>query len=418
MRIIQFTVENHKSFKDETTLSFVSTQLKDKPEFRIPTNYAKQGLLPVVGLFGANASGKSNILDAMLMMRGHVINSYSLQPDALIPWQPWRLKNEGLTRYCLEFELNHVRFEYGFAHNQTEFRYEWLYRWQTNRRQIIFERGFEGSEPWYFGPSLTGPKSILASQTRSNCLFLAVCAQNNHETLSKVFLAFSKGIRIEAPIQLNGYPVFPEKSPILLPENRQKVLTILRAIDIGCDNFVVEEVEHQVPLALEKLLQPEILETLRKDSSLTKSFFQIRLLRGNGSDSWGLPPEAESRGTCVMLQRINDLLRHEQGVFVVDELETSLHPDLCAAIIDLYTSESANQGGKQLLFTTHNRGLLNNLRRDEAVFVEKDHRGVSTLVPLSDYQIRDRDNKASLHEQGRLGGVPVLDDLSGIWSEQ
>lgn len=116
-----------------------------------------------------------------------------------------------------------------------------------------------------------------------------------------------------------------------------------------------------------------------------------------------------------MLQRINDLLSHEQGVLVVDELETSLHPDLCAAIIKLYTTE--NLGGKQLIFTSHDRGLLNQLRRDEVIFVEKDREGFSTLTPLSDYQIRDRDNKTELHAQGRLGGVPILGELSGIWSQ-
>lgn len=414
MRIIQFTVENHKSFKDETTLSLVSTALKDEPQFRIPSDYVRQGILPVAGVFGANASGKSNILNALLMMRRHVLNSYRLQPDEPIPWMPWRLKNEGLTHYCLEFEIEDVRFEYGFGHNSELVRFEWLYRWQTNRRQVIFERGFEGNGPWYFGPSFTGPKSMLASQTRPNCLFLAICAQNNHDVLTEVYLAFSRGIRAEAPIELKGYPLFPEDSPILQDEHRERVRNLLKAIDVGCEDFEKEEFEIPFATELERLLQPEALEALKRNTT-SKKLFQIRLIRGKGADSWTLPPDAESRGTSVMLQRINDLLSHEQGVLVVDELETSLHPDLCAAIIKLYTTE--NLGGKQLIFTSHDRGLLNQLRRDEVIFVEKDREGLSTLTPLSDYQIRDRDNKTELHAQGRLGGVPILGELSGVWSQ-
>ncbi len=413
MRIIQFTLKNHASFRDEAVLSLVSTALKDAPDFRIQSDFVKQGILPVVGVFGANASGKSSLLEALIWMRRHVINSYRQHPGEAIPWMPWQLKTEGVTEYCLEFESNQIRYEYGFAHDDKKFQYEWLYRWQTSRRQVIFERGFEG-EPWYFGPSLTGPKTVLASQTRANSLFLSVCAQNNHEILTDVFLAISKGIRAEAPIELNGYPLFPENSPILLPENKTRVRAILRAIDVGCDDFAIEEHEQQLPTALEKFFMPEALEVFRNTSN-SKSLFKVNLLRGTGAEQWTLPPEAESRGTSVMLQRINDFLRHEHGVLIVDELETSLHPDICAAIIKLYTTKSSNLDGRQLIFTSHDRGLLNELRRDEVVFVEKDRVGVSTLVSLSDYQIRDRENKRELHEQGRLGGIPILGEFSTIW---
>lgn len=98
---------------------------------------------------------------------------------------------------------------------------------------------------------------------------------------------------------------------------------------------------------------------------------------------------------------------HAGGLLVIDELETSLHPDLCARLVDLFTREESNPKGAQLLFTTHVRDILGRLRRDEVVLVDKGEDGRSYLSAASDFRgIRKRDDLRVLHRRGQLGGVP------------
>lgn len=120
----------------------------------------------------------------------------------------------------------------------------------------------------------------------------------------------------------------------------------------------------------------------------------------------------ESGGTNVLLQRVNDLMQLTGGVIMIEEFETSLHPDVCAAIIDLFTSERANERGVQLLFTTHSRSLMEHLRRDEVVLVEKDREGRSALTCAADYKdLRARDSLERAYASGRVGAVPLLLEL-------
>jgi predicted ATPase len=103
---------------------------------------------------------------------------------------------------------------------------------------------------------------------------------------------------------------------------------------------------------------------------------------------------------------------------IVDEIDTSLHPDLCAAIVNLFTDPRTNPNGAQLLFSTHERDLLNHLRRDEVVLVDKGRDGASRLSVASDFDVRGRQELRRVHAEGRLGGVPVLADLRAAWAKR
>lgn len=161
---------------------------------------------------------------------------------------------------------------------------------------------------------------------------------------------------------------------------------------------------------LRKTLGPEAFEKINAAEPLV----EVWLTHGP-SESWELPPDLESRGTNVLLARLHDLLHvlRDGGLLILDELDTSLHPDLCAALVALFTSASTNPMGAQLLFTTHDRSLLAGLRRDEVVLIDKDAAGESTVRTASDFRgLRGRDDLRREHEQVRIGGVPVLGDFA------
>lgn len=422
MRIIRFTVENHRSLRRETELSFVSTAQADEPTFRIPSRFTSHGLLPVMGIYGANASGKSNLIDALRLLGQHVARSYNLQPGEPMPWAPWRMERGAQappTRMVLDFEHDDTRYQFGLTYRESGVQQEWLYRWVTSRRQLLYERDIHAEVIWQFGSALTGQKHQLAEQTRPNALFLSLAKQNNHEMLGHVAAALQSGLRFEAEIELRGTPLFLPSAPILRPENRALVRNMLAAADVGCCDFRDEEIDVEFPTQLFEMLRPEAAAVISAQVGRQKKFRRIILSHGSTDDNpvWELPLDMESRGTQILLQRINDLLLHEHGVLVIDELDTSLHPDLCAQLVRLYASASANKAGRQLLFTTHDRGLLRELRRDEVLLFDKSRNGESTLASLSDFrQVRGRDDLRALHESGAIGGIPVLSDFSHAWN--
>ena len=367
------------------------------------------------------------ITHALLMMRSHVLQSFTARPDAEVPSSPWMgtfTESRPRTRYVLDFTLAddassaQVRHQYGFAHDRSAFVEEWLYRWPAHRRQILFERYADQKEPWYFGPSFHGPKATLADQTRPNALFLSAGAHHNHPLLTSIYRAFSSGIRPESEIELRGFPLFHEPAAILAEERRSAVREVLRAFDLGCTGFRVQPLEMRPPPGLFDMLRPEVAERVRASmaENADRKLYQIVLERTAADGSvWTLPPEHESRGTQILLQRINDLLTVQEGLLIIDELETSLHPDICRAIIELFSTGAKNPSGRQLLFATHNRELMDHLRKDSVVLVEKNLEGVSHLSTAADFRaIRKREQLSRLHARGRVGGVPVLGSLDSL----
>lgn len=428
--LLRFTVENHASFRARTELSFVATARKDEPSHTFPCKHAPHGVLPVVGLWGANAAGKSNLLHAYSVFVSHVENSFvKHKPDAHVPWFPFggdRGRGAPPTTMSADITLRDgVRLHYGFRFRAEGYEAEWLYRYEGARRTVLFVRDHAGPEPWYFA-GLKGQKQAIAEATRQNCLFLSAAAQFNHPELAPIWAAITGGCRFESPVELFGNPLFEPEAPLLAEANRPRLLQFLEAADTGIVDLEVVPVEPFSPSgpggeALEKIYTPEFLDEVRRQAGeAPRRLVEVRF-RHAGPDgaSFLLKPEMESRGTQILLSRLADLtqvLRAGQ-VLVIDEIDTSLHPDLCALLVGLFTDPMTNPGGAQLFFTTHDRGLLERLRTDEVVLVDKGQDGGSVIAAASDYRgVRTRDNLRRAHEEGRLRGVPVLGPLGQIVS--
>jgi uncharacterized protein len=411
--LLRFGLHNHTSFRDATELSFVSTAQADWPTWRMEAPSVPHGALPVVGVWGANASGKSNLLRALEVFRNLVRDSFlGLTPEEPIPWQPFamrRQQDDPSTHMDVDVVVDGVRHHYGMRFRATGFVEEWLYAWPKHRKQVLFHRNHEETDPWYFGPSLGGQRQHIARATRANSLFLSAAAQYNHEQLMPVYTAITQGIRSERRIELRGYPLFEASSLVLEPRFAATVLAFLAAADLG----VVGMRSTELPLSRSE----ELLAKPLQPQAGKPRLFELRLRHGAAEDaSWELPPDLESRGTQILLRRLEDFLEalRDGGLLLLDELDTSLHPDLCAELVGLFADPDVNRRQAQLLFSTHDRNLLGVLRRDEVIMVDKARDGASSLRAASDYaDVRARDDLRRAHELGRIHGVPILGDFAG-----
>ena len=410
--LVEFRVENHRSLRDEQVLTMEAGRVGDEtdPRPRRVPGYSEP-LLTVAGLYGANASGKSNVLAALAFMREAVVRSHrSWAPDEeepdepLVPRNPfaWGPKRREPSLFEAVFVLQGVLYRYGFQTSDERFLEEWLYAWPSGRKQVWFERE---NQRFKFGDHLKGENRTIEGVTRPNALFVSAAAQHNHPQLARIFAWFQSlavanlqigrrtniSSRMVSTLGLARLLEGPADQPPLIDE----VCNLLKQADIGVVDLRVER-------------EPD-KKRLRSGPSFSLKHYS------ETDDAW-LPLREESNGTQTLFYLALPILRVLQrgSVLLVDELERSLHPALARRIIDQFNDPATNPNNAQLIFTTHDTNLLGTtlgepaLRRDQVWLTEKDAQGATILYPLTDYKPRKAENLERGYLQGRYGAIPFL----------
>ena len=203
--LIEFRVKNFRSLRDEQVLSLVASKDKTSQDTHTFSTGLKAApsLLRSAVIYGANASGKSNLIKALQYMRGVVVESATvIQPGQTYSVQPFRLDAESASKpveFEITFILGGVRYQYGFTMTQQRIVSEHLLVYKAFKPQRWFERYFDaeaGKDMYEFGPGLKGPKNLWEGATRTNALFLSMAAQLNSEAMRPVFEWFSNGLVI------------------------------------------------------------------------------------------------------------------------------------------------------------------------------------------------------------------------------
>ena len=401
--LIEFRVENYRSLRDEQALTLEAGRIGESSDPR-PRGVAGHGesLLPAAVIYGANASGKSNVLAALAFMREVVILSHrQWEPEGGIPRTAfaWGGKRNESSMFEASFLVGETKYVYGFSVDDKAVVEEWLFAWPNHRKQMWFER--EGDR-FKFGEHMKGPNEAVMEVTRPNALFLSAAAQLGHKQLTPVYTWF-RGI---SPVNILGRrsPMFhagfiDEADDTLAARIRQ----LLKAADIGIVDMKSIETEQELRG-----------RTLRRRRILLQH-------QADDDDSW-LNLEEESGGTKALFRMAPLLFRTLDlgGLLLVDELESSMHPLLGLAIVKMFSSPKTNPKNAQILFTTHDTNLLGTtlgeppLRRDQVWFTEKDEEGASKLYPLTDYKPRKAENLERGYLQGRYGAIPFLGDIAWI----
>ena len=386
-------------------------------------------LTPVAVLFGGNASGKSSFLFALQFMIRAIGQSHSdWEPDGGTPVEPFMLDRQSRERPSLfevEFLDDHdMRFQYGFRLDRKRIVEEWLYAFPLKKRQIWFERKSESADPWYFGKSLPGQNRAIAGLTRPNSLFLSAAATFDHKRLSDIQRLLYRRIRFATNEDRENRTRFTIELVRRSPKNAHQLRALIKKADLGiCDIQIKRE-----PLGYTRQQLAEILDVdvddKQIDTILDNAFpstITLAHLAAHGDEPVMLPFGSESDGTRVFIAIAGPIIDalNQRTVLAVDELETSLHPTMVAALVRLFQSGKTNPHSSQLFFTSHNTSLLGTgvvdeplVERDQIWFVEKDSSGESAVYPLTDFSPRLSENLERGYLQGRYGAIPHpnLDD--------
>jgi uncharacterized protein len=428
--LIEFRVANHRSIRDEQVLSMEAGRVGDETDARprkIPGH--SESLLTVAGLYGANASGKSNVLAALAFMCESVAMSHRFwapnrserrSDEPLVPRDPfaWGDKKKEPSLFEVVFLLDEVKYQYGFQVNDDCFLEEWLYAWPNGKKQKWYVRDRQSFD---FGENLKGENKIIESITRTNSLFLSAGAQLHHAQLEPIYSWFQSSEIVNLPHGkfrfgylfgshwLSTYDAISQLLGDNFTGTSGSNVTLRSAAKF--DNFrdLLKKADDTIV---------DVRETEETIGGKTPSYRRFYFKHKNDSaDEW-LPLEEESQGTQTMFNMALPVINvlENGGIVVVDELERSLHPSLARLIVLQFNDRTANPKNAQMFFTTHDTNLLGTtvgepaLRRDQVWLTEKDADGATALYPLTDYNPRKAENLERGYLQGRYGAIPFLGD--------
>jgi len=416
--LLEFKVSNYRSIGEEQTISLIpAPKQKDHEQNIIYKN--KYSALNVIALYGANASGKSNVLHAMSLLKMIVYLSARTSSTSKLPYDPFLLR-EGWenkpTAFEILFLIDKNRYRYGFEFNADEIQKEWLFRKSTGREVNLFEREGEiiDVSSGYNGKTKIVDAAIEA--TRANALFLSTCdilnieeAKNIIQWLKQFNVAGSLNTDIERIITAELLQNYAYRDKI---KNYLSSIC-LNVVDIDVTTKKNEETANTMYTVLAK-----------------HRFYDAEKKPTANMISWEWD-ERESAGAKKALHLSGPILEilSNGGVLIIDEIEAKLHPIMTLNTIDVFLNKESNPNHAQLIFATHDTNLLgySKLRRDQIYFAEKNEWESTELYSLSDFvyfgekngefvseKERPDTDKEKRYIEGRYGAIPILGDFQNF----
>lgn len=414
--LIQFNFRNFKSFKDETSLDLTATRISEYSSRVV--SVGKERLLPVAAIFGANAHGKSNVIEAFRYMDSYVMDSLDFggsldtnrSKSRFVKPTPFLLDERASNSpslfevYFIDSEEEGAKtYNYGFTVSNNGIHEEWLnYKSKSSRGgyRKIFYRNEEEKLLEMDGIPLKSQENIrVAIEKETLIVSLGAKLKINKLRHIRDWFANNEFADFGQPIENFFLSRLIPDGFVQDPKVREKVRKYLSAFDDSIIDFNVETIA-------------------RNDDE--DDYIKIDAIHKmiNSDKTVKIPLQNESSGTLKMFSLYPMLQRvlEEGGVFVVDELNARLHPLLVRGFLVTFLNPEINKNNAQLVFTTHDAWQLegNGLRRDEIWFAEKNVDGVSSLYSLADFvdgdgaKIRKDENYEKNYLLGKYGAIPTL----------
>jgi len=418
--LIQFSVQNFRSFRESQTLSLAAGNLTELPTntFSLSTTEDLRLLRSAV-IYGPNASGKSNLIRAVDFMRDMVTDSLewagASETAGYINSDPFRLDHKSAsepTTFEAIFIVDGVRYQYGFSVLNRIISGEWLMAYPNKAAQNWFVRGLT-PDSWNFSPHLKGEKKRLVEVTRPDALFLSVAAQFNHQQLTPIYAWFKDRVQIIGTALANTE--YTARRSFEDAEFHQLVANALKIADLGIADFKIDPPGEAPSDSLFETRKPAdgTIARARRRAASVKTFH--RILNPEKAVEFDLVRD-ESLGTrrfFGLIGRWVNALRTASVVFV-DELDASMHPTLTRLLVTMFQDPKLNPRNAQAVVTTHDTTLLDNsiFRRDQVWFVQKDEESASRLYSLQDFHPRKDEALQKGYLAGRYGAMPFIGDLT------
>ncbi|MEG4306256.1 ATP-binding protein [Microcoleus sp. D3_18a_C4] len=424
--LIGFSVGNYKSFKETVTLSMVASSIteedKELDENNVFPINDKLSLLKSAAIYGANASGKSNIVAAINFMKWFVLNSSKeTQVSDAIDIEAFRLSTETEKEpsfFEIVFLLEDKTFRYGFEVNAREVVSEWLFQSDDSEEKMLFERDFDN----YILDDFPEGQGII-DKTRSNALFLSVVAQFNGKISGKILRWFSKTLQLISGLQDRQY----RKETLESFENaghRHDIIEFIKKLDLGI-------------LDIERVNTPvfSISDNTAKYGGSYSSLYPNSETQTTVQTSH---PKYDANGKQTAIE-LFDIEKHESEgtnklfalagilldslrtgkILLIDELDARLHPLITRELICLFNSNETNPHNAQLIFTTHDTNLLSSktFRKDQIWFTEKDNKGATDLYSLVEYKVGKDASFERDYIIGKYGAIPFIGNFKELIGE-
>lgn len=424
--LVQFRVRNFRSFRDEQFISMVAgpsiRRSKERTTFRSSVKGIPD-ILPVAGVIGPNAAGKSNLFLAIQAMRSVVTESKRRNPGDKVPTNPYLLNKTGKenpTEFEVCFIKNNNKYEYGIKITPTRILEEYLQIRELQpgkRNKTLFEREWENATneySWYLNPALRGQKEAWIESTHETASFLSTAVQLNADQLIEPYAWIEDGMQMAKTS--SGLTHMSGDTDTELANNMKSFVNLFD-IDVSEIKFshksYMEDMEN-VPTDNKEVKNViESIRALMNNYVKNDKYFKISLTHeSEDGEEIEFDMEDESAGTRSLINLSIPIHRAlETGTcLLIDELNNTLHPYALRLLIHLFQNRKINKNMAQLIFSTHDTSVLSErlLERDQIWFVQKPDGKSSTIVPLSDFHPRRREALQRRYLSGRYGGVPVM----------
>lgn len=423
--LVQFSVKNFMSFKDKVIFSMQAGNGKENEQNILKIDNINEKILKSAAIYGANASGKTNLIKAfsaaILMIRRSNNRQVGEKLLEMVPF----LFDEEKTKEPCEFEFifitNGIKYVYGFSADKDRVYEEYLYQYLSAKPTKIFER--ENVNDYKFIQSDEGKLNNIKSQNTENKLFLSTATVWNYSKTKEAFLWFAQNIDTYLGGVASNEKSIDAYGKDEKEELKKFTLKLLREADIFIKDFEVEIKEENLDNDVMLLINGKNIPAVatKKKNAKIKMIHEIKDDKGD-IKNYELNYTNESLGTQIIFS-FAPILKNafENGnVVIIDELERSLHPTLVEMIIRFFHKSEINKGNAQLIFSTHDTNLLSLdlFRRDQIWFAEKDiKKGATDIYPLDDFSVRKTENIQKGYLNGRYGAIPFVATGNSLWEE-
>ena len=406
--VLEIKLSNFFSINEEIVLDLRAGNIKSAKARKLSNNifnYNDIKVLKTVALYGANASGKSNIIKTIRFCNAMIYESHKHNENTIFNFKPFKFKgySKKPSKYSIRFVINQIEYKYSFTLNQNQILFESLYYYPKGRKAKVFERdenaGTTKREKYSFGTSVIKRPFDVAENTSNKTLYISRASQMDREIPKDLFNFFHKNFILHHSSYGRSH------LDSLIKTYKNQLLRSLQFADSDIIDFKVNS-------------KKEKSKSLKANLSTEEAFFveeeleKIELKTYHRfSPSTPFDFDEESLGTkklFFMMLTIIDIIRNNK-ILLIDEIEDSLHPKIVDYVIELFNASSK----AQLIFSTHNTNLLdlNKFRKDQIWFVNKKEDGGSDFYSLYDYSdFRDTMDLEKAYLQGRFDSIPIIND--------